>query len=346
MTHRHVRHTLAVVFVGAAATFALSTSAAAMPSRAAGSAAEHAASGSLVYTQGGNVWRARADGSGRRRLTRDGTRRNPYSPPTQANNGTIVTVRGPSLYRIARTGRLLRRPMKVAVGLRNEGPLHELPFSPSVSPDGKKVALTKALLQGVYDPKTGTSGLNLLSVTVEYRNALSGAKLAERHVPGDYMQSPSWIDNRRLLVFAPYNSFAPQVFVDTPGGSLQPWFDDRLDGDSSFDRKFLDEGELTRAGDKLALIRGTNVDGDWRNATIQIYAAHGFSAPPAAACSIRPLRGGPLGHPTWSPDGSSLAWSDGGGIWSSRVDLAASGCGLTPKLIVPGGVSPVWGPAR
>jgi hypothetical protein len=337
---------LAAVFVGAAATTALSAPAAAMPTRAGDGAAVHAVSGSLVYVQGGNVWRVRANGSGRRRLTRNGTRRNPYSPPTQANNGTILAVRDTSLYRMAPSGRQLHRPVRVSAGLRNEGPLHELALSPAVSPDGKKVALTKALLQGVYDSRTGTNGLNLLSVTVEYRNALSGAKLAERHVPGDYMQSPSWIDNRRLLVFAPYNSFAPQVFVDTPGGSLQPWFDDQLDGDSSFDRKFLDEGELSRAGDKLALIRGTNVDGDWRNATIQIYAVHGLSAPPTAACSIRPLRGGPLGHPSWSPDGSALAWSDGGGIWSSPVDLATSGCGLAPKLVVPGGIAPDWGPAR
>jgi hypothetical protein len=346
VTHRHASHMLVAGALAAVAAMALASSGAAMPERAAHRAAAAATSGSLVYVRGGNLWRARADGSGRRRLTRNGTSRNPYSPPSQANNGTIVAVRGPSLYRIARTGRLLRPPMKVAAGLRNEGPLHELPFSPAISPDGRRVALTKVLLQGVYDSKTGTSGLNLLAVTVEYRSAVSGAKLGERHVPGDYIQSPSWIDNRRLLVFEPYNSFAPQVFIETPGGNLQPWFDDRLDGDSSFDRKLLDEGELARAGDKLALIRGTNVENDWRNAMIEIYSVHGLSTPPTAVCAIRPLRGGPLGHPTWSPDGHSLAWSDRAGIWSSPVDLAADSCGLAPKLIVPGGVSPDWGPTR
>jgi len=322
------------------------TTAAAAPEGAAAVHATQASSGSLVYVSGGNLWRARADASGRRRLTRNGTARNPYSPPSQADNGTIVAVRGALLYRLGPSGRLLRRPAKVAAGLSNPGSLHELPFSPALSPDGRRVALTKVLLQGIYDTSTGTRGLNLLAVTVEYRNAISGAKLAERHVAGDYMQSPSWIDNRRLLVFAPYNSFAPQVFVDTPGGTLQPWFGDQLDGDSSFDRKFLDEGELSRSADALALIRGSNVEGDWRGATIQIYSVQGVSTAPVATCSIRPLRGGPLGRPTWSPDGSSLAWSDAGGIWSSPVDLGAAGCGLAPKLVLAGGASPDWGPAR
>jgi len=346
MTHRHAHTLLVAVAVTASAAIALGPADAAVPRRVADTTATQVTSGSLVYVRGGNVWRARADGSGRRRLTRNGTPRDPYSPPSQANNGTIIAVRGPWLYRFAPTGRLLRRPMKVAAGLRNAGSLHELPFSPAVSPDGKNVALTKALLQGAYDPSTGTRGMTLLSVTVEYRKADSGAKLAERHVAGDYMQSPSWIDNRRVLVFAPYNSFAPQVFLDTPGGSLQSWFDDRLDGDSSFDRKLLDEGELTRARDKLALIRGANVDGDWQDASIQIYAVRSFSTTPTAVCSIRPLGGGPLGRPTWSPDGRSLAWSDRGGIWSSSVDLDAAACGLAPKLIVPAGASPDWGPAR
>ena len=329
-----------------AASAAILAQAAAAPASTAGRAASSATAGSLVYVSGGNVWRAGVDGSARRRLTRNGTRRDPYSPPSQADNGTIIAVRGRLLYRFARTGKLLGPAKPVAVGLQNEGPLHELPFSPALSPDATKVALTKVLLQGIYNPTTGVKGLNLLSVSIEYRNAATARKVGERHVAGDYMQSPSWIDNRRVLVFAPYNSFAPQVFVDTLGGVLQPWFGDQLDGESSFDRKLLDGGELTRTGDKLALIRGTNVEGDWRGATVQIYAVRGMGAAPEAVCTIQPLRGGPLGRATWSPDGRTLAWSDGAGIWSSPVELGAANCGLAPKLIVAGGASPDWGPAR
>jgi hypothetical protein len=332
-----------LTLAAAAAVCALAQAAVGAPNHVEGS---RATTGSVVYVSAGNLWRAAADGSARRRLTRNGTRRDPYSPPSQADNGTIVAVRGTMLYRFARTGKAVGRPKAVASGLHNQGSLHELPFSPAISPNATKVAMTKVLLQGIYNPTTGVGGLNILAVSIEYRNTVTARKVGERHVAGDYLQSPSWIDNQRVLLFSPYNSFAPQVFVDTAGGALQPWFADQLDGDSSFDRKLVDQGELTRAGDKLAVIRGTNVEGDWRGASIQIYAVHGLGTAPAAVCAIQPLRGGPLGRPSWSPDGRMLAWSDSAGIWSSPVDVGASGCGVAPKLIVPGGASPDWGPAR
>jgi WD40-like Beta Propeller Repeat len=333
---RHALVALVAAIVAAAASVAEAASSA--PARRA------AVSGSIVFTKGGNVWTAAPDGSRQRRVTKNGTASNPYSSPTQANNGTIVALRDSKIYRLNRRGRALRRPFAVASGLRNAGSLHDLAIGPAVSPDGKKVALTLATLQGTYNSRTGASGMNLLSVTTVYRNAVSGAKLAERHEPGTYLQSPSWIDNSRLLVFAPYSSYSPQVYVDALGGGLRGWFADELEGDSAFDRKLLDEGELSRGADKLALIRGTNVDGDWTGAALTLYAVAGFSSAPRAVCTLRATHG-PLAKPTWSPDGSSLAWSDTAGVWTSRVDLGSPGCGLSPRLVVRRGSTPDWGPA-
>lgn len=310
-------------------------------------AAPAAPGGSIVYTKAGNVYRAHGDGSGARRLTRDGKRSRPYEHATQADNGIFIAIRDDTtLSRFSRKGKRLGRARRVATGLRNSGSLHDLAFAPALSPSGKEVALQNTLLQGIYDPSTDTHGMNIVGIVVQYRRASTGKKISEREIPGDYLESPSWVDNSHVLIFRPLASFVEQVLVDTRGGDLQPWFSDELGGEPAFDRQPLDAGELTRAGDKLALIRGTNLATDWSGSTIQIFVTSGFDRMPAAGCTITHSGVGPFAKPTWSPDGSTLAWSDSQGIWTSPVNTAVDGCGLAPKLTVRGGSTPDWGPAR
>ncbi len=308
-------------------------------------AASAAAGGSIVFIKSGNVYRAHPDGTKVKRLTRDGTKAHPYTHPSQADNGTIVAARNDTtLYRWSAAGKLLGKAHKVATGLRNKSSFHDLIFAPALSPNGKQVALQNTLLQGTYNSNTGASGMEIVSIEIQYRSASTGGKRGERAIAGDYLESPSWIDNTHVLFFRPLANYAEQVLVDTRGGGSQPWFGDQLDGDSSFDRKPVDEGELTRAKDKLALIRGTNLKGNSAGSTIQIYAASSFSETPRAACTISHSGSGLFAKPTWSPDGSTLAWSDGKNIWTSPVNVAVDGCGLAPRRIVTGGVTPDWGP--
>jgi WD40-like Beta Propeller Repeat len=340
--------------LGALTALACGTAFATTESTGAGVSAQ---TGSIVFEKrsDGNIWLARPDGSHQRRVTRNGTSADPYEHPTQADNGTIVAARGfklgTSFYRLSPNGRLLNRPREMSDGFANEGPIHLLTFSPAVSPDGKRIASYHIAVQGVFNGRTRLDELHHVAQAIEYRNAGSGKVTYRRFLTGVEIQSPSWIDNRRTLVFAPNRTYPglAQVFVDTPGGKLQGWFwDPPPAGGSSFDMKFLDQGELTRAGDKLAVIRGPNTVKDWRQTTIQIYSVKGLGTAPTALCAIRATGPGPFAtfaDPTWSPDGTTLAWSARGGIWSSKVLPNQEGCRLSPKLIIRGGSAPDWGPA-
>ena len=118
-------------------------------------AAAPAAADSIVYVKDSNVWSARPDGSEQRRLTSDGTPQDPYSSPSQADDGTIVAVRGTRLHKLDRQGRplgtlnslLTDKPGSIgAVG----------PFDARISPDGRTIASWLGIMGGWYDYATNT----------------------------------------------------------------------------------------------------------------------------------------------------------------------------------------------
>ena len=158
------------------------------------------------------------------------------------------------------------------------------------------MALQKTLLQGTSS--NGIKGMTILAVTVEYRSAKTGKRQREVHQPGDYYQSPSWVGNNRLLVFAPYNSYSPEVFVDTLGGSTDGWFSDEHSGEADpFGRQPIDDGELTRAGDRIAFVRGTNVKGDWSGALFEVDTVSSLSENPGPVLQLRTAGPGTLLRP-------------------------------------------------
>lgn len=329
------------VLAAALALLGLGSSPATVGATTAGAAST---AGSIVFVKGGNIWSARPDGVLQRQITRDGTSSSPYEYPTQANNGTIEALRGTKLYHLNRRGKWLNKRFKVATGPNNPMSLHTLAQYAAISPDGNSVAFSRLEYQGVYNPNTGVKGTSVISQDVVVGNAWTGKLVETNHLAGTYLTSPSWVDNQRLLLFAPYNISAPQVYLDVVGKRGYNWFADTIDGDGIYDRKILSDGAVTRAGDKLAAIRGTNLRQDWRSASLQFYAVHGFGTPPTPLCSIK-AQHGMLGKPTWSPDGSTVAWSDSNGVWVSPLNTAASGCGLAPRLVVRAGWAPSWGPA-
>jgi Tol biopolymer transport system component len=306
---------------------------------------------SIVYVKNHNVWLAKADGSGQTRLTRDGIAASPYYSPTQADNGTIVALRGPDgrpvvatfrgggskVYRLSPRGKVLGRP-RVTL-FEPVGPLVPRALAAEVSPNGRTLAISQ-LLYEVVSPSGGRRELKPVALNVVYTDVASGRYKGKSELVLQQLGSPSWIDNKRLLVFDQYSQTGAHVYVASVGRKPVPFYRDpaRSDLVPDWNANSLGAGELTRGGDKFALVRA-KLDGAGAP-TIEVYAAHGVSAPPAHRCTLagRDITLEP--GLSWSPDGRTLSWFEDSGIWSTPVKLNAPGCGFAPRLVIRGGISP------
>ena len=303
---------------------------------------------SLVYTKGADVWVAASDGSGERQVTHDGSAALPYRSPSQADDGTIVALRGTRFVRLDRDGAVLATMSSVLTdkpaGIDAVGP-----FDPQVSPDGTKLAYWIGMYSTWSDHGTNIDWVRTGPVVV-WMDALSGRHLGVTH----YYEEPSWLaDSSRALLFESTNAATAQVMVAGVGedhNQIRQWFHD-------YDTKPAGEefwmpigaGELTRAGDRLAVLRGGTYIGNGGMArgtrnTIALYNVSSLTAAPSMwPCAIADAVGGEFGKPTWSPAGDGLAWAEQDGIWTTAV---GAGCAtMAPRRVIAGGREPDWGPA-
>lgn len=297
---------------------------------------------SIVYIKRGDVWLAKPDGSGQRALTRNGTPRKPYRSPSQSDTGTIVALRGQkTLHVFNRRGKRVRKPRSIT-----GGPIP--PYDPTaldvrISPDGRHIAFTVWLVVGNQDPDPNEPAGEDIGTAV-WVTKLGNAKLVNlERTP----QSPSWIDNRRFLVFTPFLYHTEDVWTVVLGDGGSPWFQDLavVNPLDPTDGAPLNHGELTRAGNKLALVRGPNTDIVSDPTSIRVYSVSSLSARPAARCDLRTASRVRYEGPTWAPDGSAVAWSEASGIWATPIADGTGDCGAAPRRLIGGGGQPDWGPA-
>jgi hypothetical protein len=286
---------------------------------------------SIVYNDDGNVWLANADGSGQYQVTLDGDPTDPYGPPSQADDGTIVTSadsgNGGEIIRLAQNGAVLGSFV----------PTPQFPggiIDSDVSPDGTKIAYAK----GYFANASCTPGtMGGTSCVATFVASSSGADLGV--VLADYYR-PSWMSNTRLLTDDKSSLYTRNV----PGSNVK-WFG--IDGGGSgaccggFDD---DEDNPTNADWKtghLAALTGGALDpltgGSGIRKYISLWDAAGAGSgaqptvTPAWRCALNdPVESPPQSNdvfnsPTWRPDGAALAWEEtnndpnvdvnGEGIW-------------------------------
>ena len=290
-----------------------------------------AGASSIVFAKNGNVWLANPDGSGQYQVTLDGTPGDPYESPSQADDGTIMAVRGDGrdrlLYRMRQNGQLLNAPV----------PTVARPDDPRLSPDGSRAAywFLSATTYFGCDYCIGIYGQTI------YTHPDRLTRYEE--VPEPYCcYRPSWVGNEGVLM----DSSAAIIWFHRYGSADETaeWFDDVQ---TFNDTQELTDPELSSGRDKLAVVRGDSRE------TLQLYAVSGApptsSATPAPGCRFE----NPTGlfeSPSWAPDGSGLVWQEDDGIWMSPIpstsDCAAVTAAGGARLLIPGGSKPDWGPAN
>jgi hypothetical protein len=309
--------------------------------------AGEAQASSMVYIKRGDVWLANGSGKAQRPITKDGSPRNPYRSPAYSNRGVITAVKGRRDIHFFNTrGKRIRKKRDISGG--PTPPFDSVVIDHSISPDGRRLASTLWITSRSATPRPGEPQGTDYNTSVWYTNAATGRLHSRGTTDGG--QSVTWASNSTPVVFAPYVFHSADAWVVNLSNPNSPrqWFQDRATVDvlDFGDGEPLDDGEVTRAHDKVAVVRGANTTASSAQTMIRVYAASNLVDRPTERCDLRSAPNSRIESPSWSPDGSRLAWSERDGIWVSPISDGTGDCGAAPRLLIRGGSQPDWGPAN
>jgi hypothetical protein len=290
--------------------------------------ATQASADSIVYVKDNNVWLANPDGSGQYQVTTDGSTDVPYISPSQADDGTIAVAHGDDILRLRQNGEVLSS-FDPPQGTDSAGQVQPgVPQDVAISPNGARVAF---VFYGYNCPVGVSCGGRQTLLYSEADSETPTATYGQQY----NMRNPSWISNDRALMFGGHGQ---QVNFDSPGGGDDDrvhWFDDDEQED-------LNDGELSRQGDRFAALRSYG-----SNTHLQIWSVSSLDAAPQRACQTGANES--LAGPSWSPDGRSLAFTSNEGIEVLPLpNVQAGDCpgATSSKVVIPGAGEPDWGPAN
>lgn len=284
----------------------------------------------IVFRVEGDVWRMDGDGTGQHRVT-SGTR---YEWPSAADDGTLVAADDTGrLHRLSPSGAPLGPPLPTAATTATEDVPAEPPTHVRISPDGTKIAYDE-IIDG--DPTT------------------LWTPAAEPSFPGQALGqqgflSPSWIGDGQLLLSRDVTSEAPAALalyaVGAGDDSAEPWFgDDAQTWVTGYD------AAASRDGTRIAVLEDDAADHDGlpTRVVLRLFSTSGPGGTPVLRCELGLEAADTYtsASPTFSPDGTRLAWAQSDGIHVATLG-ALTDCGAIRERVVtlPGAWEPYWTPA-
>jgi hypothetical protein len=316
---------------------------------------------SLVYVKGGNVWISHGDGSNPKQVTGAA---NTWSWPTEDDAGHILVAggaesvnagvedtAGSQIYRLDQQGQSLSAP-QLTPGSSSTGSCPTYPpQSLRVAPDGQHYAY-HAFFCDHFITEIGTVG---------------GSGFTSSEYMSDFVD-PYWVSNSDFVA-----SRGGEPLVDSDGEWWVHELGQQIDygynwfGDPA---NYASEGGWATGFDGIAVSRdGTKVAtveddaANWLGAAHQVAvrlwsaggapsSANPSPATPSFECELD-LGGDPSSTdwfdnagPTFSPDGTRLAFAEPDGIHIANVSNLANCATVTAPLVIPGATQPFWSAAN
>lgn len=300
---------------------------------------------SIAYVKDGDVWLSTSDGGRQYRVTTSGG----YASVSQDRYGDMIALRGTRLHWLGRDGTLrtdIYTPVSTGPGAQNgsDGRQWFGPFDPKLSPDGRKVAYHwyYRSIDGGCLPEFQTVCVYLRQGTAYSRPDRLTSLDDEQFKSQSGWIYPTWLDDDAVAISDPSPSFGnPDVMLHTPypfsgTDGLSRWFSDET--------VELHDGEFDPTKRKAAYVGGDNHE------LLRFYRTPQGHHPyvPNPCYEIRDPVGGRFDGPSWSPDGTRIAFAQGDGVYVAAVPDFTNDCGDPTdagRLLLPGAKSADWGPA-